>query len=71
MILENKIILKNIKTKILNRFKQSEIAEKMGVTPPTLNVILKNLENGKGVTTTTLNKICTAGNITIQDLFEK
>lgn len=68
MILDNNIILRNIENKILNTQSKCELANKMGVKPPTLYKILERLSTGKGVTTTTLNKIAIAAGISCQEL---
>lgn len=70
MKFENKLILKNIEKKILTKYTKADLAKKMKVKVPTVYAILKNLENNKGITTTTLIKIADAGDVSFQELLE-
>lgn len=60
-------ITNNLKTKVFNKYKKTEIAKRMGVQPQTLNTILKNLKNG-GITTKTLERLAAAGEISCEEL---
>lgn len=66
----NKIILKNIEGKVLNTISKAELSRRMGILPQSLHHLLKNLEKGRGITTTTVEKIATAVGIAPVELLE-
>lgn len=68
ILLDVKLIKRNIENKILTKMSKRELATKMGIKPQSLNTILQSMSKKNNCTVATINKIAVAAELDCKEL---